>query len=164
MRTKSFLALLLVVLFALSPGFAQKGNKATMLANRFFNEVASDHNVAVLDEILHPAFQAHQFPALTGSDKAGFTAGMKGFLSAFPDIKITIHQQFSKGDKVFTYAEWTGTHKGTFQGIAPTNKKVKVEFMDIWREEGGKTRENWVVMDIMGLMMQLGAVPPPGGK
>ncbi len=163
MRTKSFIVTLLVVLFALSPSFAQKGNKAMMLANRFFKEIAKQ-NTAALDEILHPAFQSHHFPAPPGSDKSGFIAGMKGLLSAFPDIKVTVHDQFAKGDKVFSYGSWTGTHKGTFQGVAPTNKQVKVEFMDIWREEGGKLRENWVVMDIMGLMVQLGAVPPLGGK
>ena len=161
MKSTLFVVTLLFLLTA--TGFAQKGNKAMMLANRFFNEVASKQDV-LLEEILHPKFRSHQFPAPPGSDKAGFIAGMKGLLSAFPDIKITVHQQYAKGDKVFTYAEWTATHTGTFQGVAPTNKKVKVEFMDIWREEGGKLRENWVVMDIMGLMIQLGAVPVPGGK
>ncbi len=72
--------------------------------------------------------------------------------AAFPDIKVTVNEQFEKGDRVFCYGTWTPTHKGAFQGIAPTNKKVKVEFMDIWREEGGKLRENWVVMDTMGLI------------
>jgi predicted ester cyclase len=152
-----------LLLVSISIVFAQKGNKAMMLVNRFFNEGVAKQEV-LFGEILHPMFRSHQFPAPPGSDKAGFIAGMKGLLSAFPDLKVTIHQQYAKGDKVFTYAEWNATHTGTFQGIAPTNKKVKVEFMDIWREEGGKLCENWVVMDIMGLMIQLGAVPPPGGK
>jgi predicted ester cyclase len=159
---RHFLVGLLLVV-SISCGFAQKGNKAMTLANRFFAELAK-HNTAALDEILHPAFQSHHFPAPPGSDKTGFIAGTKGLLSAFPDIKVAIHQQFAKGDKVFTYGSWTATHKGEFQGVAPTSKQVNVEFMDIWREEGGKLRENWVVMDIMGLMIQLGAVPPPGRK
>jgi predicted ester cyclase len=62
---------------------------------------------------------------------------------------------------VFSYFTWTGTHSGTFNGIAATNKQVSVDGMDIWREQDGQLIENWVVMDIMGLMMQLGAVPPP---
>jgi extradiol dioxygenase family protein len=36
--------------------------------------------------------------------------------------------------------------------------------MDIWRIEEGKLRETWVIMDFMGLMVQLGVVPPPDGK
>jgi predicted ester cyclase len=137
--------------------------KATELANRFFNEVASNpHNVALLDELLHPDFRSHHFPAPPGSDKAGFIAGIKGLLAGFPDIQLTVHDQFGQGDRVFTYFAWTGAHQGTFNGIAPTGKQVKVEGMDIWREEGGQIRENWVVMDIMALMIQLGVVPTPG--
>jgi len=136
--------------------------KATELANRFLNNVVSSpHNVALLDELLHPDFRSHHYPAPPGSDKTGFIAGVKGLLAAFPDIKITIHDQFGHDDRVFTYFSWTGTHKGNFNGIAPTGKQVKVEGMDIWREEGGQIQENWVVMDIMGLMIQLGVVPPP---
>jgi hypothetical protein len=44
------------------------------------------------------------------------------------------------------------------------HKKLTVDFMDIWRIEGGKLRETWVIMDFMGLMVQLGAVPAPAGK
>jgi predicted SnoaL-like aldol condensation-catalyzing enzyme len=139
--------------------------KATELANRFFNDVASNsHNVALLDELLHPDFRSHHYPAPPGSNKAEFIAGIKGLLTAFPDIRVVVHDQFGQGDRVFTYFSWTATHKGNFNGIAPTGKQVKVEGMDIWREQDGKMRENWVVMDIMGLMIQLGVVPPPAAK
>jgi steroid delta-isomerase-like uncharacterized protein len=138
--------------------------KAKELVNRFFNEVAGNqHNVTLLEELLHPDFRSHHYPP-TGSDKAGFIAAIKGTVAAFPDIQVAIHDQFVEGDKVFTYFSWTGTHKGVFNGVAPTGKQVKVEGMDIWRIEGGKIRENWVVMDIMGLMTQLGVVPPPPAK
>jgi predicted ester cyclase len=139
--------------------------KAAALVNRFFNEVTGNqHNVALLEELLHPDFRSHHYPAPPGSDKAGFIAGIKALLSAFPDIQVTVHEEFEKGDRVFTYFSWTATHKGVFNGIAPTGKQVKVEGMDIWRVEGGKIRENWVVMDVMGLMIQLGVVPPPPAK
>jgi hypothetical protein len=35
--------------------------------------------------------------------------------------------------------------------------------MDMWRLEGGQAVENWVRIDMLGLMVQLGAVPPPPG-
>ena len=137
---------------------------SAQLVNRFFNEVISQKKIAVLDEILHPSFHSNHFPIPPGSDKAGFVEGTKGLLSAFPDIKITINDQFEKTGKVFSYGTWTATHKNMFQGIPPTNKQVRVEFMDIWQESDGKLRENWVVMDIIGLMIQLGVVPPLGAK
>ena len=128
------------------------------LTNRFFNDVIGRQKLEVLDELLHPAFQSHQFPAPPGSKREEFIDGVRAIFKAFPDMRIHVDDQVEKGDKVFTHGYWEGTHKGTFMDVAPTNKRVKVDFMDIWRSEGGKLRENWVVMDIFGLMVQLGAV------
>jgi steroid delta-isomerase-like uncharacterized protein len=172
--TKNLFAFLVVVflLMAFRQSSAQdmqkaeaSKTKAVELANRFFNEVVSaPYNVKLLEGLLHPDFHSHNYPAPPGSDKAAFIEGIKALLAAFPDVRITIHDQLGQGDRVFTYFSWTGTHKGTFNGIAPTGKQVKVEGMDIWRVQDGKIRENWVVMDVMGLMIQLGVVPPPPAK
>ena len=97
------------------------------------------------------------------NNKAAFTEGMKGLFAGFPDIKVTRIEQHELGDKVYTYAFWEGTQTGTFMGIPPSGKKAHVEYMDIWRVKDGKIRENWVVMDIAGLLIQLGVMPPPGG-
>jgi predicted ester cyclase len=91
-----------------------------------------------------------------------FTEGMKSLFKGFPDIHIVRNAQYEKDDKVFTYAYWEATQQDTFMGIPPTNKKVHVEYMDIWRVQDGKIRENWVVMDVLGLLIQLGAVPALG--
>ncbi|HLF62288.1 MAG TPA: ester cyclase [Saprospiraceae bacterium] len=135
--------------------------KAVELTNRFFNEVVNQDKTDLLDSLLHPSFHSHHYPAPPGSDKAPFIQGIKDLNAAFPDLKLTIHQQYGEGDKVFSYFTWTATHTGTFNGITATNKQVTVDGMDIWREQDGQLIENWVVMDIMGLMAQLGAVPPP---
>jgi steroid delta-isomerase-like uncharacterized protein len=135
-------------------------NQVTELANRFLGEVVSSpHDLTQLDGLLHPNFRSHHYPRPPGSDKAAFSAAIKEFLVAFPDIEIVIHDQLGEGDRVFTYFSWSGTHKGTFNGIPATGRQVKVEGMDIWREEGGQLCENWVIMDVMGLMVQLGVVP-----
>ncbi len=54
-----------------------------------------------------------------------------------------------------------GTHRGEFQGIPPTGKKVAFSSMEFNRVVGGKVEEHWVELDLLGLMQQLGAVPPP---
>jgi predicted ester cyclase len=141
---------------------APKSSGAAKLENRFSDGVIGAHNPALLDELLGDDFVSHHFPAPGNNTKAVFTDGMKGLFAGFPDIKVTRLEQHEIGDKVFTYAFWEGTQTGTFMGIPPTGKKVHVEYMDIWRVADSKIRENWVVMDIMGLMIQLGVVPPPG--
>ncbi len=48
-----------------------------------------------------------------------------------------------------------------FQGIAPSGARVRVPYIDIWRVEDGKFVENWVQMDMLGLMQQIGALSSP---
>src|ERR1700730_19258206 len=45
-------------------------------------------------------------------------------LKAFPDLHLDIEQIITSGDHVVVRVHATGTHKGTFAGIAPTNKSV----------------------------------------
>ena len=137
-------------------------SKSVELVNRFFDDVLNQKKMDVLDSLLHPSFHSHHYPTASGSDKALFTQSVKDMIVAFPDFHITTNQQYGKGDHVFSYFSWTGTQQGMFNGIAPTNKKVNVEGMDIWREQDGQLIENWVIMDILGLMTQLGAIPSAG--
>lgn len=138
-----------------------KSSGAAKLENRFSEGVIANHDPALLNDLLGDDFISHHFPAPGNNNKAVFMEGMKGLFAGFPDVKVTRVEQHEVGDKVYTYAFWEGTHTGAFMGVPPTGKKVHVEYMDIWRAKDGKIRENWVVMDIMGLMIQLGVVPPP---
>lgn len=140
---------------------APKSSGAAKLENRFSDGVIGTHDIGILTDLLADDFVSHHFPTPGNNNKAAFTEGMKGLFAGFPDIKVTRQQQFEAGDKVFTYAYWEATQTGAFMGIPPTGKKVHVEYMDIWRIKDNKIVENWVVMDIMGLMIQLGVVPPP---
>lgn len=135
---------------------------AIQLENRFETAVVNARQTAPLDELLADDFISHHFPAPGQNGKAAFIGGMQGLFAGFPDIRITRLDQYAQGDKVFTYAYWEGTQTGAFMGIPATNKKAHVEYMDIWRVQDGKIVENWVVMDIAGLLIQLGVMPPPG--
>jgi hypothetical protein len=73
----------------------------------------------------------------------------------------TIDEQISEGDKVLTRFEWTGTHRGPFLGVPATHRPVKVWGMVIDRFESGKIQDTRIIMDTLGLMMQLGVIPKP---
>ena len=85
------------------------------------------------------------------------------FRAAFPDLHVTLEDVFGEGDKVATRGYFTGTHQGEFNGIPATGKQVKVSYIDLWRLENGKAVDNWVQMDMIGLMQQLGVIPAPEG-
>ena len=86
---------------------------------------------------------------------------VRGMIAAFPDMHWTIEEQISEGDKVLTRFEWTGTHQGEFLGVPATGKPVRVWGMIIDRLEGDRIKDTRMLMDAMGMMIQLGVVPPP---
>ncbi len=96
-----------------------------------------------------------------GPGLAGLKDVLRGLRAAFPDMHWTIQEQIAQGDKVLTRFEWTGTHRGAFLGVPATDRPVRVWGMVIDRLEGGKIKETRILMDTLGLMMQLGVVPPP---
>ena len=75
---------------------------------------------------------------------------------------FAIEEQISEGDKVASRFEWTGTHQGEFLGIPATGRPVRVWGMVIDRLVEGRIKETRIIMDTMGMMIQLGVVPVPG--
>ena len=89
--------------------------------------------------------------------------GLKDILRAmrigFPDIAFSILEQIAEGDTVASRFEWTGTHKGEFLGVPATGRPVKVWGIVIDRLENGRIKDTRIIMDTLGLMSQLGALP-----
>lgn len=61
----------------------------------------------------------------------------------FPDLTIRIEDVMAEGDWVTARVTMRGTHRGEFQGIAPTGKRVEVRAIDMFRIEDGKIIEHW---------------------
>jgi steroid delta-isomerase-like uncharacterized protein len=84
--------------------------------------------------------------------------------AGFPDAHTTVLDTIAGRDKVVVRASSEGTHTGPFLGIPATGKHAKWSFIDIHRIADGKIVEHWVEVDTMGMMQQLGLVPPPQGR
>lgn len=82
------------------------------------------------------------------------------FRGAFPDLRLTIDDIGTSGDKVFL--RWTarGTHRGIFMGIPPTNNRGEVRGISIDRIANGKVVEHHESYDSLQLLQIMGAVPP----
>jgi predicted ester cyclase len=68
-----------------------------------------------------------------------------------------------KGDKVAVRQTCRGTHTSHFLQIPPTGKQVTFTSIEIYRVSGGKLAEEWVELDMLGLLQQIGVAPPGGG-
>lgn len=95
-----------------------------------------------------------------GPGLEGLKDVLRGMRTAFPDLYFGVEEQIAEGDKVLTRFEWSGTHRNEFLGVPATGRQVKVWGMVIDRLQSGKIKETRIIMDIFGLMMQLGAFAP----
>lgn len=138
---------------------ATEENKAVV--RRFNDEVISQGKLDVADELLAPTFVDRSALPGVPANREGVKALFAGFHSAFPDFHVTIHDQVGEGDLVATRKTFTGTHRGDLWGIPATGKQVAFGVIDILRVVDGKMVEHWTVVDQLGLMQQLGVIPPP---
>jgi predicted ester cyclase len=132
------------------------------LIRRLFEEGINQNKPGVFDELIAPDFVIYDPPPGIPPDREGFRQLIETFRNSFPDLHLTFEAEFADGDYVIHRGYGTGTHTGEFQGIPPTGKQIKVNFIHIWRVANGKAVENWVQMDMLGLMQQLGVIPAPG--
>jgi predicted ester cyclase len=95
------------------------------------------------------------------ANRMGFKQLIAMFRTAFPDLHCTLEDEISQGDKVAAHVTIRGTHKGLFLGNSPTNKPIVVQGLIYARIEDGQVIETWIMIDQMGVLQQLGLVPPP---
>ena len=73
--------------------------------------------------------------------------------------------QVGQGYAVDTIVEeslFRGTNTGSFLGAPPTGRPVQASSISIYRIANGKIVEHWGENDVIGVMVQLGLMPPPG--
>jgi predicted ester cyclase len=76
--------------------------------------------------------------------------------------RVEIVDVVGDGDRVaFRFAQ-SGHHVGPFMGFAPTGRPYAIGGITIMRFAGGRVAERWSAVDMFGLLVQIGAVPPPG--
>jgi steroid delta-isomerase-like uncharacterized protein len=156
-----------VGLFVLRRTRRTRGGAAVVSANkevirRLVEGVWGDRNLGLIDELIAEDYIGHD-PALPqpAKGRAGFRESVELYQAAFDSTDITIDDQFAEGDTVVTRWTGRGTHTGELMGIAPTGKDVTVSGITIARLRDGRIAEEWNLMDSLGMLVQLGAVPAP---
>jgi predicted ester cyclase len=79
----------------------------------------------------------------------------------FSNVSVTIEDSLSQGDRVAMRFRMTATHSGPVLGIPPTGKTIDITGTGIFKVVDGKATDNWVNIDSLGLLQQLGAVQLP---
>jgi steroid delta-isomerase-like uncharacterized protein len=110
-----------------------------------------------VEEFVHHDIVDHALPPGVPSGAEGVRAVLGMIRAGFPDHDATVIHMVAEGDLVATYKTFNGTHDGEFFGIPPTGRRATIGVMDFVRYEDGKIAEHWNVVDVAGLMAQLGA-------
>lgn len=110
---------------------------------RYFEAVAADINSAVQKYVSDEKLVEHA----------------RFFQSGFPGYQIEPIETVAEGNKFAVYALFRGTHRGAIMGLEPTGKEVSVPFMIMYIVEDEKIVDHHIVINEMGLLQQLGAMP-----
>ncbi len=110
-----------------------------------FIEVFNKHNPTSVDKYL--VYGAERFRKISNS-----------YFSAFPDLHANIEHILAEDSFVLVFLNWTGTQKGEFRGVPPTNKSVNMRSADLYRIENGIIVEHWDVVDSFDLLKRIGAI------
>jgi predicted ester cyclase len=80
-------------------------------------------------------------------------------LPAFPDMALPLEDFVAEGDKVLVRLRVKGTHTGTFGDLAPTGRAIDIAVLDLFQVRDGVLVEHWALLDNLGMLRQLGALP-----
>jgi predicted ester cyclase len=129
-----------------------------LAVGRFNREVIEQGNASAFGGLMDPQFIDRTAPAGVPQGPEGMLFAFNNVLRpAFPDLKVVIHEQVAEGDKVTTRKTITGTHRGELFGIAPTNRVVSIEVIDIVRLKDGRYLEHWGINTMASVIAALQA-------
>lgn len=133
-----------------------------MNARRIVEEGWNKHNPKVLDELFSNEATLHnpQDPTI-GKGPQGAKTSLQTYLTAFPDVKLTIEKEIADGEYVVQHLRAIGTNTGPFNGMPATGKKANTTGVMTTKFDNGKIVEVWSFFDNLGLMQQLGVIPMP---
>jgi steroid delta-isomerase-like uncharacterized protein len=132
------------------------------LAQRFADDVinARDLDGALTELVVDDFVEQNPLPG-QGPGRAGLAGVLAGMFAAFPDLRWTLGDTLEAADRIMTLSTWTGTHRGEFMGIPPTGRSVSVESWTLDRYRDGQLVESRIIMDVAGMLTQLGVIPAP---
>ncbi len=132
-----------------------------ILFGRLYHSVWNERRLEYIEQVIAET-HALGDPTVSGRGvgPSAFRKQVERFLNGLPDLKFTVDETISEGDKMVVYWTITGTHRGEFLGVPATNKRVSFSGITINLIGSGKILESTVIWDGLGLMKQFGIELP----
>lgn len=94
-------------------------------------------------------------------DQTANRAFYEAIWAAFPDAQLTLDDTIAEGEKLAARFHLAGEHQGEFMGVPPTGRSFVLAGQTLMLFRDGRVVERWTTGDMLGLLTQLGAIPPP---
>jgi steroid delta-isomerase-like uncharacterized protein len=134
----------------------EKSETNLEVVQRFY-DAYNKKNEAILNEVIADGYTdyGHEPP---GRGVQGAKSDLQEFGRAFEDARFDIDEMFGSDDRVVV--RWTvhGTHTGPFAGVSPTQRKITVRGISLYRLFDGKITETRNLADLLALFKQLGTI------
>src|SRR5919199_311657 len=137
----------------------QRHDALAARVRRLVEDACKNGDLAALDAALAPVGPADP-PAPDGRTGSPLRDYLAAFRAAVPDARWTIVEQISQGNTVVTRLVVQGTFAGALLGLAPPGRPATVTGVAISRFAQGRLVDLWLQADLLGLLQQLGVMPP----
>jgi predicted ester cyclase len=108
-------------------------------------------NYDSIDEVMADDVVDHDPALFQGPGPEGFKEFFRYLHNAFPDVNIEPEYMVATDDDVAVAYTLTGTHRGEFLGVQPTERAIEVRGVQIVERRGSS--------DELGILRQLGEDP-----
>jgi steroid delta-isomerase-like uncharacterized protein len=129
------------------------------LVRRFYKEVWNRGDKAKIPELLHESFTFRGSLGQTKCGHDGFAEYVEFVRDALSEYRCEIQEIVCEGSRVFAKVLFSGVHRKTFLGYPATFKRVQWVGAALFKVDGNKVSDLWVLGDLDALREQLS-----GGK
>ena len=130
------------------------------LARHWWEEIWVKGNLNAVDELCSPDYLFYDPRGGDPLDREGYKQDVMEWFNSFVEVEAPVQDIVAEGDKVVIRWTWSGTHVAEFWGALPTGRQITMTGITILQIVGGKIVEEWEESDLLGMMRQLGRLPP----
>lgn len=136
---------------------AKASTDAERIAREYIN-MWTDQEYSKIPDLVSESFVLYD-PAAPGGEihgRDGLEEFMRGVLTGFPDLQVTIVDILSSDEVVLCETTLAGTHDGEFAGTPPTGREVEIQALEKFHIEDGTIQEHRVCFNQDEFFEQLG--------
>lgn len=130
---------------------------------RIPEEIINEGRMELIDEIFAEDYVEHSAPPPLPPTREAVHMFFTALRAAFPDVKYDVLGTWQDGDTHIGYIQGSGTMTGDFMAMPASGKSATWTEIHIGRFANGKVAEHWATVDQLGMLTQLGFIPPMGG-